>query len=254
MDLIIWIISILIIFFSEHFLTSREQSRQKQRIVSNKVLEENIATANQYEIAFLKGGAPEVFKLAFYTLVKSGYLIKGKGAVIDDEYHLDKNKNLEVLNDIEKAMAMAYEDSKLLSTDLQKKVKAIFEGYDGKIKSLYLKQSDAGCVRGCLPTIVLFLGPIVMYGLFRNKQNMFIMMAMSITIFIIMKKEFLIPAEISSSGQRYIALFEKNHFPYPNIDNLVIGKKIDFGEYIGIITPCSLQMSRKLNMQLSWNG
>lgn len=243
MELLICVVLLGSIILSCYMMTL-----QDRRIIDEKTLEENVKRADQYEIASLKGWEPEVYKLAFYTLIKSGYLIKKEendvGIKTAHNYYLDKNKNLDVLQDVERAMALAYEDEKLLSVDLQKKVKALLEGYNEKIKNLYLEhnlnRSVGGAFLDCLFNLIIIICPFAFYAIFKNMLNMFIMIAMSTGTFFVLKKIMWNSHELTPNGKLYVALFEKIHFPYPDMNKMVIDKEMRFGDYMAIITPCSL--------------
>ena len=243
MELFIWAIILGIIILSDYMMNLHNQTDKGRRIIDEKTLEESVKKASQYEIAYLKGNKKEVFKLAFYTLIKSGYLIqkekKDSRLKTARIYYLGKSKNLDVLHVIEQAVALASEDEKLLSVDLQKQVKAIFGEYNKKIEGLYLKHITGG-LWGCLLILIIFFCPFIFYGIFKNKLNTYIMLAMSVVAFLVLPKIMWRSSGLTSNGKRYIELFEKIHFPYPDMNSMFIDNKMDFGGYIAIVTPCSI--------------
>lgn len=223
----------------------------KRKVVDEKLLEENAKTADQYEIAYVRGGIKEAFHLAFYTLAKTGYLIKSEETdpkhYPPRKYLLDKSKDLSLLHELEKIVALSYDKNTLLPENRKdyQSVLSFIEKWERKIKPLSL-QPRALKLWHDLEGVTIFsiiINVIVMgvgfYNIGLIKALLLywpLIVLTSIEIFVlsatIVKRRTYF--ETNLNQEKYFELFEKKHFPYPDF------REKSFSKYLEMITPCTL--------------
>ncbi len=215
-------------------------------MLDEKTLDAKAKEADQYEIAFIKGGRREVFQLAFYTLVKSGYLFpldkEDKTSYPHRRFYLDKQKDLNVLHELEKAVSSSYDKAVLLPDDPKEFEKTIpyLNEYERKVKELALMSPQRYLEPWWIFAwyITLLITPFL-YGMYGNfpayhgALNFFFLAIINVLAFLIIKR-IKLSDRLSDNGKKYIELFEKNHFPYPDF------RKELSKDYVEMITPCSL--------------
>jgi len=245
MILILWILFLVIFIVILYSLHSLQNFPNRKSIVDEKILEENVRVADQYEIAFLKGGDREVCQLAFYTLVESGYLLSvdtaGSKTYPPRKYNLDKGKDLNMLHEIEKVVALSYDESTLLPENAKELKSALpfLKKYQRKIKELSLFTPSLillAWVKGlfifCLCVSPLLYSTVGTFPSSNGWVNAFFLGLINVIAYLIIRK--IKSPMLSYNGKKYIELFEKIHFPYPDF------RKTNLAEYIEIITPCHL--------------
>ena len=101
MILVIWVILVLIFLVIFAYARQYYSHKNKKAILADDILEQHVKDADEYEIAFLKGGDDFAKKLAFYRLLKSGFIKN-----LDEIFIRDESKDKTQLKDFEKAVFM----------------------------------------------------------------------------------------------------------------------------------------------------
>lgn len=221
-------------------------AKNKKKPLNEKILEENLKTADQYEIAFLKGGDTLVFELAFYNLLKSGYLEKEViGENLHEPSHLYQvvsSKDSTVLDAVEKETLAEFTKTNAWPSVLRSLYeKSIFlDTYKKKIFPLNLIYKRGRLFLG-IRKLFNFCIIITSYLALGTNQDWFVRLCFIILTDIIVyrivdraildrplhvieraKRKNIIGYQIqryflTNVGIKYIELFEKTQFPLPDL-------------------------------------
>lgn len=196
-------------------------------IVQDSELEEALKTADEYEIAVLKGGEKFAKQLTFYHLLKGGYLDKMKNEEAGESkyyYKATASKDQSVLHNIEKDILIMFQSSKDL-LDLYDYNIPSLKQYQRKISSLNLLH-DFKLINK-IYTYFAWIFTII-YLLFGRFPDAWIRPFFAIAInwgagciiwSIIFKKNdynYYDDMLISRNGLKYVELFERKYFVLPD--------------------------------------
>jgi uncharacterized protein (TIGR04222 family) len=241
MFLYLWgaLLIIVILIKLWRFLYFRAQDQNK--IVSVALLEEKVKTADVYEIAYLKGRETEMWRMALYTLLNSGYIKENEEksskrgpSEKEIKFYFDDTKDPQLLHPVERKVL---ETCKGIdnSENLDERKGVIYSSLSIFVK--YYKDRHEGLylicpVRlfeflGCFFIVILFAMPIFLYSMnYRNQKLIPIMVIMNIIALMIVTRIH-IPSSpaLTPNGKRFLKLFGKIHFPYPE------SKKVSDAQY-----------------------
>lgn len=229
---IIWSIVVAVVFAADLFLELWRRIGPAAKPVPMATLEQNVAKADEYEIAFLKGGEYLTRMMALRHLVRSGYFEKAGETLVPDT-----EKDRSSLTDFERAMLatpIRTEYGSFLSSKEETAVKRIVDGYAQKARELNLFVKG----QSIAARTAMFLLLVVVYVLSGVSLDERAQVAIGVLIVVtgvllLWKKKTYRPASImvagktggpatrqvlsdhvlTRNGREYIALFEKTHYP-----------------------------------------
>lgn len=226
MNLIIFVLPYLIFILT---LVVLKNIIALRHVAKDNVIEENLKTADQYEIAFLKGGKNLSVDLAFYHLLNSGYLEK----TTNDEPNSPKyrfrfiaGKDVAALHDFEKEVVSGLNVPTTLYSLYSHEYSSL-ERYKQKLSGLYLLRVARKTV-GLLNKAYICIACIfsISYLIFGTPTSLLLRIILVVlvnlnSLYIIWEK--ILCGELyfdgmllTSAGEKYIKLFEKKYFPLPN--------------------------------------
>lgn len=250
-----WILNLLLFFIAMGLFQKYYNSKNEKKRLGDKVLDDNLEAADEYEIAFLKGGDRLAYELAFYHLLKSGYFVKEVvGEKLSSPSHLyvaDSSKDISKLKLIEQEVLSKFKTtdawpSVLLNLYQKPNSLDVCREKAYKLNLLYKKGLIFTMVRNLFNitiTISSFLAVLTLSWLIQKNWavdlDLFVILLVILTDIIIYrivnrlildKPVFLINKflfkripqytireyYLTKEGQRYIDRFEKIKFPLPN--------------------------------------
>jgi len=237
MILIIWIFFILV--FLAIFLSFKLFYMKKVR-VSDDILEENLKTADQYEIALLSGGKRLVIQLAFYHFLKAGYFERAESKEPSSAKYLFRaipSKDTTQLTDLEKEILGKFEASISLFSVFAKELSSLekFNSKLGKLNLFYSAKSTIG-VLWRIYTIFAWVFSVIylVYGAPHSFWvKIFLIIVINIWVCFIVwnqilgRKDYFDGKLLTCSGKKYIKLFEEKYFPLPNFKSEELYKEAE---------------------------
>lgn len=236
MILVIWVILVLIFLVIFAYARQYYSHKNKKAVLADDILEQHVKYADEYEIAFLKGGDDFAKKLAFYRLLKSGFIKN-----LDGIFTRDESKDKSQLEDFEKAVFMLDISSKygeFIFADNNTLLKELLGKYKAKASKFYLfyERGSAFMVLKYLfiISLVLLSGIYIIQDSPLNPLfRLILIISLDIFVYRLIKNYFLDqPASIliktdlghsrrvflsshilTPNGKKYISLFEKMFFP-----------------------------------------
>ncbi len=242
MILLGWLIGIFI--FWSIFLGIRLWYSHKKPIDTNTLMDK-IQSPDQYEIAFLQGGAKLVIMLAFFNLLRSGFL---KKVTFDESYssiyhfHAIPDTDKSFLNDLEMEILQTFSEEKKFDLEKLLKLHTVEEYYQRLSQSgfiYYLKNVIDGiwCCHNLFNKIA-----VVFYLVAGTPPNFWVKLAIGLFIMIVSciviwrlifnQRNYFDGNIITQNGKKYIALFEENVFSLPDVTSDTV-----FQQMISI-SPC----------------
>lgn len=197
--------------------------------IKDSVLEESLKTADQYEIAFLKGGKNLTFQLAFYHLLSSGYLEKEKSdepSSATYRYRALAGKDSSSLHEVEQDVLMRFNSPTALGSLSSHNFSSLMK-YQQKLIGLHLLQVSRKTF-GFLWKAYSYTAWIlsISYLFFGAPSNWLLRIINVIAINLIgtnviwsntlSPKHYFDGMLLTNIGERYIKLFEKRYFPLPD--------------------------------------
>ncbi len=201
----------------------------RRHAVRDDILEENLKTADQYEIAFLKGGKNLSVDLAFFHLLNSGYLDKSKSdEPSSPTYHFQfiAGKDSSSLHDLEKEIIAKINTPTALHS-LYSNEYASLKKYQQKLSNLHLLQVARKTIGFLWKAYTYIAWAIsIAYLVFGKPAGFFLKAGFVITINLISisiiwskilcKENYFDGILLTSAGEKYIKIFEKKYFPLPD--------------------------------------
>ncbi len=201
----------------------------RRHTVRDDTLDENLKTADQYEIAFLKGGKNLSVDLAFFHLLNSGYLEKSKSdepASPTYRFQFIEGKDTSSLHSFEKEIIARLNTPTALHS-LYSQEYASLKKYQQKLSNLHLLQVTRKTIgflwkaytyiAWALSIAYLVFGKPA--GFFLKAVFVIIINLISVSIIwskILCKESYFDGMLLTSAGEKYIKIFEKKCFPLPD--------------------------------------
>lgn len=268
MSLTAWMCGICIFLGVFALLRLHSSLRYAKRTLPESVLRDEVKSADEYEIALLKGGRRFAFDLAFCHLVKAGYLEKGR--VIRPmeplyRFKASADKDSSLLSGLEREVLATFSSFKPWSSgtgslqgaaDELRKETPSMESYRRKAARLFLCYAAGPAHRVLAALFLLFVlgGGISVVASSWDVAwcwlTVFLVVCASVAAvvvyFRVFEKKACVPAVfwfsedyradhvLTDNGNKYVELFEKEHYVLPHSDDISLLKEAsDF-------SPCSV--------------
>ena len=243
-----WGILVAVVFAYDLLFDVARRIEARRKRVAREVLEQNAAAADEYEIAFLKGGDDLARMLAVQHLLHSGYYEKA-----EESLKPDTGKDPSPLSDLERAVLLlevSAEEGDFKFSGDEAPVKKLIDGYAQKARDLnlfYKRTPIASRTVMLLALIVIYILSwgalderlqfifgclIVVAGgvlLWRRKVNRPVTLALSRGPGDEAAPQAISDHVLTPNGREYVSQFETTHYP---IDEKLAQARM--------VCPCSL--------------
>jgi uncharacterized membrane protein YhdT len=220
--------------------------RYQKKFIADSTLEENLKTADEYEIAFLKGGSQLAYELAFHHLLKAGFFKKELQTSQAPYYQAIASQDKSKLSGVEDEVLAKFTSARVwpnVLSELYSK-QASLEKYKKKIYNLGLAYKRGKFFWAMNDLFTFLIGWMSMAFIYDNTTGIpgFISFCMILLFDILIfklanklnsttiinpKSKFRLQHFfrgrdthiISKNGGKYLELFEKNYFCLPDLDS-----------------------------------
>jgi hypothetical protein len=229
---LVWSVAVALLFAADFVVEIGRLLRIGAKRIPRATLEEKVAAADEYEIAFVRGGEHLARAMALRHLARGGYYEKVDGTLVPAA-----GKDLSPLSDFEKAMLLpqvSAEYGAFLYSGDEGSVSRLIEGYERKARELslfYKRPSLAGRTTLLLVLIIAY----ILAGGTQDQRTQLIVGGLIVAAgaLLLWRRRIHRPESVvvdrkergrgmrqalsnhvlTRNGREYVALFERTHYP-----------------------------------------